>query len=91
MLVQMVLFPPLTHELQILWLHVIMKNEIYNMKNVTYDRQKSDTCNYKKLKACTCNLEKPYDESCNHESYYHESLETYTNKFVSMKRAKSIP
>jgi len=37
MLVQMVLFPPLTHELQILWLQVIMKNETYNMKNVTYD------------------------------------------------------
>jgi len=37
MLVQMVLFPPLTHELQILWLHVIMKN---NMKNVTYDTEK---------------------------------------------------
>jgi len=40
MLVQMVLFPPLTHELQILWLHVIMKNETYNMKNVTYDTEK---------------------------------------------------
>ncbi len=52
---------------------------------------KSDTCNYKKkLKACTCNLEKPYDESCNHENYYHEILETYTNKFDTMKRAKSF-
>jgi len=40
MLVQMVLFPPLTHELQILWLQVIMKNETYNMKNVTYDTKK---------------------------------------------------
>jgi hypothetical protein len=40
MLVQMVLFPPLTHELQILWLQVIMKNETYNMKNVTYDTEK---------------------------------------------------
>jgi hypothetical protein len=62
-----------------------MKNETYNMKNVTYVTQKSDTCNYKKLKACTCNLEKPYDESCNHESYCHEILETYTNKFDTMK------
>jgi hypothetical protein len=61
------------------------------MKNVTYDTQKSDTCNYKKLKACTCNFEKPYDESCKHESYYHEILETYTNKFDTMKWAKSIP
>jgi hypothetical protein len=68
-----------------------MKYEIYNMKNVIYDTQRTDAFKYKKLKACTCNLEKPYDESCNHESYYHESLETYTNKFVSMKRAKSIP
>jgi hypothetical protein len=40
MLVQMVLFLPLTHELQILWLHVIMNNETYNMKNVTYDTEK---------------------------------------------------
>jgi hypothetical protein len=40
MLVQMVLFPPLTHELQILWLHVIMKNKTYNMKNVTSDTKK---------------------------------------------------
>ncbi len=47
--------------------------------------QKSDTCICKKLKACTCNLEKPYDESCNHESYYQENLETYTNKFDTMK------
>jgi hypothetical protein len=31
-LVQMVLFPPLTHELQILWQHVLMKNRIYNHK-----------------------------------------------------------
>jgi hypothetical protein len=61
------------------------------MKNVTYDTQKSDTCNYKKLKPCTCNLEKPYDESCKHENYYHEILETYTNKFDTMKWAKSIP
>jgi hypothetical protein len=44
----------------------------------------------KKLKACTCNLERPYDENCNHESYYHEILETYTNKFDTMKWAKSI-
>jgi hypothetical protein len=40
MLVQMVLFPPLTHELQILWLHIFMKNETYNMKNVTYNTEK---------------------------------------------------
>jgi hypothetical protein len=40
MLVQMVLFPLLTHELQILWLHVIMKNGTYNMKNATCDIEK---------------------------------------------------
>ncbi len=39
----------------------------------------------KKLKACTCNLEKSYDESCTHENFYHEILETYTNKFDTMK------
>ncbi len=55
MLPQMVLFPPLTHELQILWLHVIMKNETYKMKNATCDTE-SDTCKCKKLKTCTCNL-----------------------------------
>jgi hypothetical protein len=48
MLVQMELFPPLTHELQILWLHAIMKNETYNMKNATCDIE-SDTYNCKKL------------------------------------------
>jgi hypothetical protein len=46
---------------------------------------KSDTCIHKKLKACTCNLEKPYNESYNNENYYHEILETYTNKFDTMK------
>jgi hypothetical protein len=40
MLVQKVLFPPLTHELQILWLDVVTKNETYNMKNVTNDTEK---------------------------------------------------
>jgi hypothetical protein len=39
MLVQMVPFP-LTDELQILWLHVIMKNETYNMQNATCDIKK---------------------------------------------------
>jgi hypothetical protein len=79
MLVQMVLFPPLTHELQILWLQVIMKNETYNMKNATCDIE-SDTYNCKKLKTCTCNLIKKYDEN-----YYHEILKTYTNKIDTMK------
>jgi hypothetical protein len=40
MLAQMIPFPPLTHELQILWWHVIMKNETYNMKNATCDIEK---------------------------------------------------
>jgi hypothetical protein len=84
MLVQMVLFLPVTHELQILWLHVIMKNETYNMKNATCDIE-SDTCNCKKLKTCTCKLKRTYDESCNHENYYHEILKTYRNKFDTMK------
>jgi hypothetical protein len=36
----MVPFPPLTDELQILWLHAIMKNGTYNMKNATCDIEK---------------------------------------------------
>jgi hypothetical protein len=40
MLVQMVPFPPLIHELQILWLHVIMEKGTYNMKNATCDIEK---------------------------------------------------
>jgi hypothetical protein len=88
--VQMVLFPPLTHELQILWLQVIMKNETYNMKKCHLWHKKVILVYILELKACTCNLEKPYDESCNHENYYHEILETYTNKFDTMKRAKSF-
>jgi hypothetical protein len=79
-------FPPLTHELQVLWLHVIMKNKTYNMKNATSDTKK--WC--KKLKACACNLEKTYNESCNHENYYDEILKTYTNKFDIMKWAKKV-
>jgi hypothetical protein len=42
MLVQMVLFPPLTHELQILWQHVPMKIESIIIKNDTLNN-KSDT------------------------------------------------
>jgi hypothetical protein len=44
MLVQMVLFPPLTHELQILWQHVPMKKKSIIMKNDTLNK-KSDTYN----------------------------------------------
>jgi len=43
MLAQMVLFPPLTHELQILWQPVMKKKSII-MKNHTLNN-KSDTYN----------------------------------------------
>jgi hypothetical protein len=46
MLVQMVLFPPLTHDLQILWQHFPIKNRIYNHEK-WHDTlsNKSDTYN----------------------------------------------
>jgi hypothetical protein len=64
MLVQMVLFPPMTCELQILW-HVPMKKKSIIMKNDTLN-SKSDTYNSEKLKTYTCDLEKAYHENCYH-------------------------